>query len=290
MRRQIECTLIAALLGVLSACSETQTTRLATRERNAPVEALALPAPGGPAVVDISERRYANAIEQHISLTTQSSVAGQNFLRVQFFGPMGSDAGASRLSNPPLAEAGITREMRAAIAGIAMSRSPLYVQNSYGPFGYAVGRHESDLCLYAWQRLTNTTAHLVVNTGTIQIRLRICGRGATEASLLSVMYGLTVNAAMSGRSWNPYGDPRPADPRLGQTGIPILPTAPDRMEPVLEAPPPAARPREARKGGAVPASPPAAPELPAPPPGAPIVPPPPGAVGAVGTPIVPPPP
>jgi hypothetical protein len=287
MRDVFKGALLLVSAAVLSACTQTtEVTRSAQRSRQEPVRAFALPPPGGPAVVDVSERRYANAIEQDIALATRAAVSGQNFLRVQFFGPMGRDAGDTRLPNPPIAEAAIGNEMRTALPGVAMVRSALYAQNSYGPFGYAFGRRGSDVCMYAWQRLANTTAHPGYNAGSIQVRLRLCETGATEQALLSTMYGMTINASMAAEGWNPYGEPAAADPRLGQTGQPIFPAGPSGIETVLAAPPAPAAPRRPRQP---PAAAPAEPEVPAPPPGAPLVPPPPGG-GDAGVPVVPPPP
>lgn len=284
MSRLFQVLAVLALGPLATACNtSTETTQSTLRVRQPAVAAFALPPPGGPAVLDVSERRYANAIDQYVALATRSVVTGQNFIKVQLFGPMGRDAGMTRLPNPPLSEAQMEREMRTAAPGVAMVRSPLYVQNSYGPFGYAFGRRGGDLCLFAWQRVANTAAHPGYNAGSIQLRLRLCETGATEQSLLSVMYGLTINAAMAGANWNPYGRPAPADPRLGQPGQPIFPAGPDGIETVLGTPPAPRRPR---------AQPPARPDIPAPPPGAPIVPPPPGdgPAGTARVPAVPPPP
>ncbi len=277
------------LLGLaLAACSQTDS-RLERSSLANDVEAqqaIILPPPGGPAIVGVVERRYANAIQQEIALGTNSSVPGQNLLRVQMFGPVGAEGGDTRLPDTPLSEAGIGREMRRALPGIAMQRSPLYTQNSYGPFGYALGRRGArDLCLYAWQRITGSKSGApFANMGTVQIRLRLCRAGASEQSLLAVMYGYTVNTSFSTSAWNPYGRPPPADSRLGNTGQPIHPNGPFGFEPTLEVLPaqPARAPRRAPA--------PAQQAIPSPPPGAPVVPPPPAEPEQGTPPIVPPPP
>lgn len=79
-------------------------------------------------------------------------------LRVQLFGPVDRKAaGQTELRAGFLPPSNIGTEMRQLFPGVRMARSPYYVQNRYGPFGYAVGRSSSgDTCLYAWQRLTST--------------------------------------------------------------------------------------------------------------------------------------
>lgn len=280
------------LCALLSACAQSETALVRASMASSPSaqQALALPPPGAPAVIGVVERRYANAIQQEISLATDSSVPGQNLLRVQLFGSMGREAGDTRLPDRMLSQADIGREMRQLLPGVAMQRSPLYAQNGYGPFGYAIGRSGIDLCIYAWQRISGTQAGApFANIGSAQIRLRVCRSGASERGLLAIMYGYTINASLPG-GWNPHGVPAP-DPRLGAPGQVIVPAVSssgyDTMldPPVAAAPPPAQQPRRARR-------PAAAPPPPSPPPGAPIVPPPPAAAAtATGVaPVVPPPP
>lgn len=281
--------LLPSLLAfLLTACAQTDShiERLSLATGVSPRQAIVLPPPGGPSVVGVVERRFANAIQQDIALATNSGVAGQNLLRVQMFGPVGREGGDTSLADRPLHEADLGREMRSQLPGIVMRRSPLYTQNSYGPFGYATGSRGADLCLYAWQRIaSNRNGALLANFGTIQVRLRVCQTGASERGLLAFMYGYTINSSFAGPQWNPYGAPSPADPRLGQTGQPIVPSASSTGYDTMLDPPPAPRsPRRVRPPD------PARPALPAPPPGAPIVPAPPDQAEDEPAPVVPPPP
>lgn len=273
-------------LALLAACAgKTKLDRPAVNELKPPVKALVLPPPGGPEVVSVVERRYANAIEQTIILAGDARMPGQNQFKVQFFGPMGVEAGDTVLPDPRPANADVAREMRELLPGVAMQRSANYVQNGFGPFGYALGRtNQGDLCLYAWQRLASRPS-LLGNAGSIQVRLRLCGADASEASLLAAMYGFTLNASFGHADWNPLGTPPAADPRLGSSGQPIRPDGRSGIEMAVSSPPaaPVSRPRP-RPAPRV-----AEPPVEEPLPGAPIVPPPPGMAGDVNV-VVPPPP
>jgi len=275
----------------LTGCAQTETRleRSSLATNVSAQQAIVVPPPGtASSVVGVVERRFANAIQQDIALTTNSVVAGQNLLRVQMFGSIGSDGGETQLPDQPLHESDLRREMQSLFPGVAMQRSPLYAQNGYGPFGYATGRRGTDLCLYAWQRLAGSrNAAPLANLGTVQLRLRLCQTGATERGLLAFMYGYTINASLGGANWNPYGNPAPADPRLGMTGQPIVPSASTGYDTMLDQPP-APRPvRRARVAEPTQSPPPA---LPPPPPGAPVVPPPPTQTESRPAPVVPPPP
>ncbi|MDQ0322412.1 hypothetical protein QO002_004618 [Pararhizobium capsulatum DSM 1112] len=197
-------------------------------------EAMALPPPGGPAVVSVVSRTFTNADEQDILLFTSASTPGQNFLRIKLFGPMGIDRdGGKSLGYATLRESTIGQEMRAQFPGVGMKRSDLFLQNDYGPFGYAFGRgRQNDSCFYGWQQIRSNEQERSAfqNGGTIQVRLRLCEQGASEEKLLSVMYGYTIRAGISKPGWNPYGAPPSVDDGLGRTSNPIRPL-PQDLEP-----------------------------------------------------------
>ncbi len=187
---------------------------------------MVLPPPGGPSIVSVVEQKRGNGVEQTISLFTSSSVQGQNFLKVQFLGASGANPGAGNASYRMIREGDIAREMARSVPGVPMATSATFLQNSYGPFGYASGHSRAgDTCLYAWQQVRSSqSAHTQArNFGMIQIRLRLCDARASERQLLGIVYGYTVTGTFDGDIWNPYGAPPPADPALGQTGAPIYP-------------------------------------------------------------------
>lgn len=274
--------MVGAVAAMLAACATApQLTTSGTSKTVLTEAALAMPPPGGPAIVEVVERRYSNATQQDIALSTSSNISGQNVLRVQFFGPVDQSlAGQSTLSDRSLATTNISSELRSRFPGVSMRRSPYYVQNRYGPFGYAVGRASGgDTCLYAWQRIRpagQTT--LVSNKGTISLRLRICDRTMTEAQLLSVMYGIMINAYFRDLTWNPYGATPPPAEGLGRPGAAMLPRAGGEefssVLPPVEQPP--ARQRNIRQARTPTPAPPAAQPVAVQPVG-PRVPPPPGA-------------
>ena len=261
--------------------------------RSVPAEtAYVVPSPGGPAIVGVKERRYANATQQDIALATTSELPGQNLLRVQFFGPVDpAAAGSTSISDTPLAAADISSEMRSQLPGVPMRRSTYYVQNNYGPFGYAVGAAgDSELCLYAWQRIRSVGRQttLIRNKGTVQLRLRLCQTGATEQQLLAFMYGFSISGSFSDVSWNPYGEPASPPQTLGRPGAPIFPNVPAPAEAAAEAPAvQASAPVVVRRPARTEVT--AAPE-PLPAPVGPVVPPPPGAAPAASGALVPAPP
>ncbi|AYG63241.1 cellulose biosynthesis protein BcsN [Rhizobium jaguaris] len=214
-----------AVLG--TSCTTTGGVRQSAGAATVPSEkALAFPPPGGPAIVNVVERGHGDDVEQTISLSTSSTIPGQNFLKVQFLGVSGSTPGLGSTPYKMISEGAISREISATIPSIRLTRSANFVQNTYGPFGYAAGRSRSgDTCLYAWQQIRagRSTPAQQRNFSMVQVRLRLCDAHATERQLLSTVYGYTIAGGFEGESLNPYGSPRGADALLGHPGDPIYP-------------------------------------------------------------------
>ena len=200
--------------------------QLAGAETVASEKALAFPPPGGPAIVSVIEHKHGGDVDQTISLSTSSSVPGQNFLKVQFLGVSGSNPGLGSTPYKMISEGAISREMAATVPGVRLARSTTFVQNSYGPFGYASGRSRAgDTCIYAWQQIRagRSTPAQQRNFSMVQVRLRLCDAYASERQLLGTVYGYTIAGGFEGESLNPYGAPRGADALLGRPGDPIYP-------------------------------------------------------------------
>ena len=220
--------LLAQGLLVISGCRSNQGEVVISTPRAIDAsQALVLPAPGGPSMVTVIESRYSNAIEQKVVLSTAASTAGENFLLVKMYGPMDrSLASPKSLSYRSIMASDIAREVRAALPGVSMATSALFLRNNYGPFGYAFGQSPSgDACIYGWQQLRADESERsnFRNTGAIQVRLRLCETAASEKQLLSVMYGYTLTGSFASEQWNPYGEPGAVDARIGADGHPVYP-------------------------------------------------------------------
>ncbi|MGY5808409.1 cellulose biosynthesis protein BcsN [Rhizobium sp. LEGMi198b] len=220
---------LVTLAVVATSCTTTGGVRQSADAETVPNEkALAFPPPGGPAIVSVVERKHKDDVEQTISLSTTSSVIGQNFLKVQFLGASGSNPGLGSTPYQMISEGAISREMAATIPGVRLARSANFVQNSYGPFGYASGQSRAgDTCIYAWQQIRAGHSPPVEqrNFSMVQVRLRLCDAQANERQLLSTVYGYTIAGGFEGQTLNPYGAPRGADALLGHPGDPIYPDA-----------------------------------------------------------------
>lgn len=207
------------------------------------VEALVLPEPGGPRIIGVIETRYANALQQEVMLATEAATPGQNAFSVVFFGPVEGRTGPENIkSDTFLTDYALAEEMEQALPGIDLRPSTYFVQNRYGPFGYALGRGAGrDLCLYAWQRIQGQARVNVLagDRGVLSVRLRFCQSGGSEASLLRIMYRYTINGYFLPRTWQPYGRPLPVAPELGRIGGPVVYPAPVFGPAGATAPPPA---------------------------------------------------
>jgi len=228
---------LMTLAGLTAGCTTTGHVRQSIGVETVPNDkALAFPPPGGPAIVNVVESRHAKDVDQTISLATSSSVPGQNFLKVQFLGLTGSNPALGSRPFNTINDRTIAREMSAAVPGVRLARSAIFVQNSYGPFGYASGQSRSgDTCLYAWQQVQAGFAppQEQRNFGNVQVRLRLCDAHATERQLLSTVYGYTIAGRFDGAALNPFGAPRGADAVLGKPGEMVYPdAAPYRTAPI----------------------------------------------------------
>lgn len=229
------------LMG-LAACAprpqDIQTGSIATRQ---PAEHSMVDMPaGGPAILGVVERHYANSTTQEVILENRSHVSGQNTLSITMFGPVKLTTGVENIqTNDPLALMNAGQEMRNVLSGVQMHVSNLYAQNRYGSFGFATGRSSmGDVCLYAWQRIRapDHDSTMISNQGTVSIRLRLCQSNVSETELLNVMTGFSINSYFLSPSWNPYGAAPPLPDELGRPGVAVLPPATSFAGPVATAP------------------------------------------------------
>lgn len=247
----------------------------------APVEAMIVPPPGGPGIVKVVSTTFPNAIRQEISLATQARTAGENKITILQFVGRGGDGSDASLRDIPFTQVNLTEEALAAWPDTGMAVSPYYVQNDYGPFGYAIGRPANgDACIYAWQRIEpGLKPSGAIDRGAINVRLQLCKRGGTEQELLEVMYRLRLKSNVH--------SPLAAPAAIGRIAAPIRPVGAEGFAKVIDIPDaaPASRP-VARQ----PATPVAVPVAITPAPGTPIVPSPGGTTGSGTGPTVPRPP
>ncbi|QQR38630.1 cellulose biosynthesis protein BcsN [Devosia rhizoryzae] len=228
------------LAVALSGCATT--TELPPSEARLIVasDAVIIPPPGGPAIVSVVSTTFTNAVRQDIFLATNARTAGENKMSVILFAGEGSDGDDSGLRDIPFTQVNLTEEALAAWPNSGMAVSPYFVQNAYGPFGYAIGKPPTgDTCIYAWQRIAPTLKPSgALDRGTVTIRLQLCQQGATEQQLVEVMYKLRLDASLF--------PPGRAPAAIGAIGVPIRPVGAGgfaEVIPTAPAPAPARAPR-----------------------------------------------
>ena len=205
-------------LLMLTACAANKTDLTPQLARAvAPNQALIYAPLGGPAMLGIVETVYPNARRQEISLATDARTAGQNKITVVLFEGKGGDGSDAAIKDIPFTQVNLTEEALAAFPTSGMGVSPYYVQNDYGPFGYAVGKPANgDTCIYAWQRISPTLKPSgALDRGAVTVRLQLCDRTRSEQSLLDVMYQLRINAGIF--------PPARANPLIGRRPVEIRP-------------------------------------------------------------------
>lgn len=192
-----------------------------------PEEALVFPPPGGPEIISVISRTYSNAVQQEVILRSDARTPGQNYFKIEMFGPQrAEDTGKDGLSSGSLRASSISREVRSAFPGLQVSTSAEYLQNTYGAFSYASGRGAGDdSCIYAWQyiRSPEDMRQGFKNLGRINVSLRLCQSGVTVRDLLAVMYNYTITGSYDAEGWNPYGTAQKPPEGMGRSGNPIYP-------------------------------------------------------------------
>ncbi|MBB3810146.1 cellulose biosynthesis protein BcsN [Pseudochelatococcus contaminans] len=215
--------------------------------------AMLVPSIGTTPIIGVLESRYTNAYVQELILQTDSRRPGQSRYHVTFMlpgetgGPGTRDLEVRRI-DPFL----IQKELAERFPDVAMEMSAYFVQNRFGPFGFATGRTTAgDTCIYAWQTITRSRAASLIDGvgGRIDIRLDMCDSGASVGDLLEMMYGFTINAYLARWNWQPYDGTPSLNPDIGTPGEDIRPpvlTPPD-PQPLSRSP---VRPAAAREAAA----------------------------------------
>lgn len=243
---------IPLVLGALAGCADKGGIQTSGAPQMVAAEqAMIFPPPGGPEIMAVINYNYTNAVKQDVLLRSEGTTQGQNYLKIELFGPQsqggtvtdGLDFAGTRASQ-------IAREIRREFPGKRISMSQEYLQNSYGAFSYAVGNgHGSDLCLYGWQEIRSKQdmRQGLRNLGKINVRARLCQPSATVQELLSLMYNFTITGNYANPTWNPYGTPQSPDAGIGRSSNPIYPVTATSfpMQPGSQAPLPPPAPRRA---------------------------------------------
>jgi hypothetical protein len=218
---------VALLVAIIDGCAAPRTIVVNESERQVSVDqAFVSLGPNAPPALSIVEYPYENATRQTVRLATRGNTPGENSLRIDIIGIKNS--GISRdatLPDAPLEAAQLGLDAEEALPGIPLRTSLVYLQNRFGPFGYAVGKSaQGDECIYAWQRVATPDRDInpVNSRNTLSLRLRLCEPHTSEAGLIANMMGLSVNVGVSGGlAWTP--EPKQFSSDIGSSGATIGP-------------------------------------------------------------------
>lgn len=152
---------------------------------------------GAGRIVSVRERRYVNGASQQIILDSDGQKGTEN--RVDISVQTQAEGGRYDLYVPisPPTESGITSEIADRFPGMTLQVTERNMNNSFGPFGLAIGRSGAMRCIYAWQWISDLNgirpgqvsllSRLSLSGGTgsapANIRVRLCRRDATVDQL-----------------------------------------------------------------------------------------------------------
>jgi hypothetical protein len=223
------------LAAFLAACATTSELKPQEPMVIAPAMSILVPPPGGPAVVSVVQTTFPNAVKHDVFLETTARTIGENKISIIRFVGKGGDGSDAGLVDTPFTRVNLTEEALAAWPNSGMAVSPFFVQNNYGPFGYAIAKPgNGDVCIYAWQRIeASLRPSGAVDRGSINVRLQLCRRGVTEAQLLEIMYQLRLNTGVF--------PPGKAPLQIGANLSPIRPLGVEGFAEVIPTGRPAAR-------------------------------------------------
>jgi hypothetical protein len=155
--------------------------------------------PAAGEVVAILQNQVRSVLTQRIVLKGDPDTIGENSIVVK----VDRSKGPSDLGGPVgmPSEAMIARELDESFAGVDMALSQTFARNSFGPFGYAVGRPAPRVtCLYAWEwgmakpeRLGDAPAGAPsMPAEKTSVRVRLCRSTLGEAEMLALIKQLQV--------------------------------------------------------------------------------------------------
>ena len=186
------------------------------------------------AVVSVVESANKGVITQKIVLKGDATTWGENGAVVVV--DQSPDRPVEKSwSVPKPTEELIDKELRENFSDMDMGIGQTYTRNSFGPFGFAVGKNTSGItCLYAWQFSPGRKPQYfvdpqadAVNASTpvapTSVRVRLCKQNVAEADLVAMVSQMSV---FPPHSTTPYLDPTyqaaegAAPDALAATGLP----------------------------------------------------------------------
>ncbi len=231
--------LIGVSVGALAGCSVAPPDTRAALELTGAGQAAGLPMAQLPAasgdLVSVVESVDQGVLTQKIVLKGDSATWGENGVVVVVDQRADLRPGNASWAAPKPTETLIDRELKENFASIDMGVGQSFTRNSFGPFGYALGKTGSDVtCLYAWQFSPGHMPLYVRDpekealqastpVSPTSVRVRLCRQHASQAELVAMVAQMSVFPPHSG---TPYVDPTykpdnstPGD-ALEATGLP----------------------------------------------------------------------
>ncbi len=151
-------------------------------------------------IVNVSETRAGNGVEQNIIYDAGTSANGENRVRIRMVNNTEwPKEQAEPISLSSTKQRHLVVELRKEFPYASMAISNKLHNNSYGVFGYAVSNTKAG-CFYGWQRMrANEPSRWGIferksEQPEIGLRVRFCRPGATEGELVDLMRNLRVDA------------------------------------------------------------------------------------------------
>ena len=100
----------ALCIAMLAGCASTRDLPPQEARIVAPVDAMIVPPPGGPGIINVVSTTFPNAIRQDISLATQASSTGENKISLIQFVEDGGDGSDAALQDIPFTQVNLTEK------------------------------------------------------------------------------------------------------------------------------------------------------------------------------------
>ena len=132
---------------------------------------------------------------QRVVLRGDTAAAGENFISIATTDGSGEFPRPDSAVTKPT-EGMITQELSDKFPSVDMRLSQTWNRNSFGPFGYAVGKAGTATCVYAWQyqpaRTLGIFSGASAGAGPTSVRVRLCLGGVAETDIVAMINQLAV--------------------------------------------------------------------------------------------------